>query len=111
MIPLYRVEGTSFGTQSPTLRRQVCTIDQYSFFWFGTILYSMSSVRVSAKQMLEIPCATCGAKPGENCDFQSGQTRKTPHRDRRRRARTLSHRAKEVPNVSPSVTIPSNLSS
>src|SRR5689334_25196009 len=72
---------------------------------------TMSSIKVSAKQMSAIPCPTCGAGPGEKCELSTGQPRKTPHRDRRWQARTVSCAAKGVRNVSPSVTFPSNISS
>jgi hypothetical protein len=43
----------------------------------------MSSIKVSEKQMLAIPCPTCGAGPAEKCELRTGQPRKIPHRDRR----------------------------
>jgi hypothetical protein len=35
------------------------------------------------KQALNIPCPTCGAKPGKKCELASGGPRHEPHRDRR----------------------------
>jgi hypothetical protein len=47
----------------------------------GAILLAMR--KTSAKRILAIPCPTCGAKPGEQCELHSGQPRNAPHRDRR----------------------------
>jgi hypothetical protein len=38
---------------------------------------------LSPKQVLAVPCPTCGAKPGEKCELIAGQPRTGPHRDRR----------------------------
>lgn len=34
------------------------------------------------KKILVIPCPTCGAAPGEQCELNSGQPRGTPHLER-----------------------------
>jgi hypothetical protein len=52
---------------------------QFSRLCFGKIAAVM---KVTAKQVLAIPCPTCGAKPGEKCELNSGQPRSTPHLDR-----------------------------
>jgi hypothetical protein len=38
---------------------------------------------LSPKQILAVRCPTCGAAPGEKCELSTGQTRNSPHRDRR----------------------------
>jgi hypothetical protein len=40
-------------------------------------------MKVTQRQALVVPCATCGAKPGEKCELSTGQPRTEPHRDRR----------------------------
>jgi len=35
------------------------------------------------KNALTIRCPTCGAKPKEQCELNTGQPRNEPHRDRR----------------------------
>lgn len=37
----------------------------------------------SPKQVLAVPCPTCGAAPGEKCKLTTGQPRSKAHRDRR----------------------------
>jgi hypothetical protein len=37
---------------------------------------------VTEKQVLAVRCPTCGAKPGERCELNTGQPRTDPHRDR-----------------------------
>src|SRR5438876_11370452 len=36
-----------------------------------------------AKLVQSVPCPTCGAAAGEECELSTGQPRTTPHRDRR----------------------------
>ncbi len=40
----------------------------------------------SKKQAMEVRCPTCGAKPGEKCELNTGQLRTDPHQDRRSEA-------------------------
>lgn len=35
------------------------------------------------KLSLSVPCPTCGAAPGQECELNTGQPRTAPHRDRR----------------------------
>ena len=49
-------------------------------FW-GMIPHAMREL--TRKQALAVQCPTCGAKPGERCQFATGQPRTEPHRDRR----------------------------
>ena len=37
---------------------------------------------LTAKQILAVPCATCGAAVGEVCELNTGDPRTEPHRDR-----------------------------
>jgi hypothetical protein len=38
---------------------------------------------LSPKEVLAVPCPTCGAAPKEKCELSTGQPRTEPHRDRR----------------------------
>jgi hypothetical protein len=38
---------------------------------------------LTAKQMLAVPCTTCGAGIGEACELNTGAPRTEPHRDRK----------------------------
>jgi hypothetical protein len=38
---------------------------------------------LTLKQMLSVPCPTCGAKATEVCELQTGALRTEPHRDRK----------------------------
>ena len=51
----------------------------------GELGYSFRAMKkiLSPKQVLAVPCPTCGAKPGEKCELSAGQPRTDPHRDRR----------------------------
>jgi hypothetical protein len=41
------------------------------------------------EQIHAVPCPTCGAKPTEQCELNTGQPRTNPHRDRRLTAEDL----------------------
>ena len=41
------------------------------------------AMKVTEKQALAVRCPTCGAKPGEKCELNTGQPRTEPHRNRR----------------------------
>jgi hypothetical protein len=45
--------------------------------------------RLPIEQIETVPCPTCGAKPGEKCELNSGEARTAPHRDRRLTAEDL----------------------
>jgi len=36
-----------------------------------------------SKQLLAVPCPTCGVRPGERCLLHSGALRSEPHVDRK----------------------------
>ena len=38
--------------------------------------------KLTLKQMLSVPCTTCGAAVGEACELHTGDPRTEPHRDR-----------------------------
>jgi len=38
---------------------------------------------LSLKQVLAVPCPTCGAASGKKCELSTGQPRTEPHGDRR----------------------------
>jgi len=43
----------------------------------------MKSSELTLKQILSVPCATCGAAVGEVCELHTGAPRTEPHRDRK----------------------------
>jgi hypothetical protein len=43
----------------------------------------MKSRELTPKQILSVPCATCGAAVGEACELHTGAPRTEPHRDRK----------------------------
>lgn len=38
---------------------------------------------LTPKQILSVPCSTCGAAVGEACELHTGAPRAEPHRDRK----------------------------
>ena len=38
---------------------------------------------LTPKQILSVPCSTCGAAVGEACELHTGAARTEPHRDRK----------------------------
>ena len=43
----------------------------------------MKSKELTAKQILSVPCTTCGAAVGEACELHTGALRTEPHRERK----------------------------
>jgi hypothetical protein len=43
----------------------------------------MKSRELTAKQILSVPCPTCGAAMGDACGLHTGALRTEPHRDRK----------------------------
>jgi hypothetical protein len=43
----------------------------------------VKSKDLTIKQILTVPCDTCGASIGEICELNSGAPRTQPHRDRK----------------------------
>ena len=59
--------------------------EQYrTFSRLGTLHYSAVKTReLTPKQILSVPCTTCGAAVGEPCELHTGAPRTEPHRDRK----------------------------
>jgi hypothetical protein len=50
----------------------------------GTLHYvAVKSKDLTLKQMLSVPCPTCGAAIEEPCELHTGALRTEPHRDRK----------------------------
>ena len=50
----------------------------------GTLHYAVVKTKeLTPKQILSVPCATCGAATGEACELHTGAPRTEPHRDRK----------------------------
>jgi hypothetical protein len=43
----------------------------------------MKTKELTPKQIVSVPCDTCGAAIGEVCELHSGAPRTEPHRDRK----------------------------
>jgi hypothetical protein len=50
----------------------------------GTLHYrDVKTKELTPKQVLSVPCTTCGAAVGEVCELHTGAPRTEPHRDRK----------------------------
>ncbi|MGD1214380.1 MAG: hypothetical protein ABR861_05285 [Terriglobales bacterium] len=50
----------------------------------GTLHYVVVKTKeLTPKQILSVPCTTCGAAIGEACELHTGARRTQPHRDRK----------------------------
>jgi len=50
----------------------------------GTLHHvSVKTKELTSKQILGVPCPTCGAATGEACELHTGALRSEPHRDRK----------------------------
>jgi hypothetical protein len=76
----YALPGLRVGSGSRVLHAEASLLSWHNGAMKGS----------NAKEILEIACPTCGAKPGEQCELSTGQPRKTPHRDRRVTAKQTS---------------------
>jgi hypothetical protein len=47
------------------------------------IVQFMKTTELTPKQILSVPCTTCGAAIGEGCELHTGHLRTEPHRDRK----------------------------
>jgi hypothetical protein len=47
------------------------------------IICTVKIKELSPKQLLSVPCPTCGAAIGEGCELHTGALRTEPHRDRK----------------------------
>ena len=45
--------------------------------------FAVKTRELTEKQMLSVPCPTCGAKTEEACKLHTGVLRTEPHRDRK----------------------------
>ena len=77
-LPRLRIVSSCRGIVSQSSRALV-KID-HSFF--PATLHHVA-MKVTKKKAVEVPCPTCGAKPGEKCELSTGLPRTNPHRDRR----------------------------
>jgi hypothetical protein len=59
-----------------------CSILTTPATWGGGIISPMKK-EVGLKHVLTVPCPTCGATKGKECELTSGKPRTSPHRDRR----------------------------
>jgi hypothetical protein len=50
---------------------------------------------LTAKQTLAVPCTTCGAAIGEECELNTGAPRTEPHRDRKLEAAEAAEAAEK----------------
>jgi len=50
------------------------------------------SKRATRKETLKVPCPTCGAKVGEQCEQSTAEPRRDPHLARRRIASGLAEK-------------------
>jgi len=48
-----------------------------------SIIQGVKTKELTPKQILSVPCATCGAAIGEACELHTGALRTEPHRDRK----------------------------
>lgn len=50
----------------------------------GTLHHAVVKTKeLTLKQILSVPCATCGAAIGKACELHTGALRSEPHRDRK----------------------------
>ncbi len=49
----------------------------------GLYYLVVKSKELTPKQVLSVPCTTCGAAIGEACELHTGAMRSEPHRDRK----------------------------
>ena len=56
------------------------------------ILCTVKIKELSPKQLLSVPCPTCGAAIGEGCELHTGALRTEPHRDRKHSAADVVER-------------------
>jgi len=47
------------------------------------IITNVKTKELTLKQILSVPCTTCGAATGEACELHTGALRIEPHRDRK----------------------------
>ncbi len=68
------------------LQRGLCAEDEqyWAFSRLGKLYGIVVKTReLTPKQILSVPCTTCGAAVGEACELHTGAPRTEPHRDRK----------------------------
>lgn len=78
----------AFHNNSEQFCSQVCPpahTEQKEPVWDVASLYYLrvKSRELTAKQILSVPCPTCGAAMKEVCELNTGAPRTEPHRDRK----------------------------
>ena len=60
------------------------TEQNWAFLHRGMSHHAVMKTReLTPKQILSVPCTTCGAAVGEDCELHTGAPRTEPHRDRK----------------------------
>ena len=53
-------------------------------YWWGSLHYiAVKTKELTLKQILSVPCPTCGAAAEKACELHTGTLRTEPHRDRK----------------------------
>lgn len=55
----------------------------HSCGWGKFHYVGVKTKELTTKQILSVPCTTCGAATGEVCELHTGTPRTQPHRDRK----------------------------
>jgi hypothetical protein len=64
------------------MRLKTSNIEHFSSC--GTLHYmAVKTKELTLKQILSVPCPTCGAATQEGCELHTGGPRTEPHRDRK----------------------------
>jgi hypothetical protein len=59
-------------------------VNMEHFSTCGTLHYVVVKIKeLTPKQILSVPCPTCGESTGEACELHTGALRNEPHRDRK----------------------------
>jgi hypothetical protein len=78
---------------------KVSTIEHFLSAKRG-IMRNVKTKELTPKQILSVPCITCGATIGEACELHTGALRFEPHRDRKLSA-AETVRKKSVSGINP----------
>jgi hypothetical protein len=83
---LLRIGNNRWQTQNETCRVtnvfKMSNIEHFSG-WGEAHHVVVKTKELTLKQMLAVPCPTCGAAIGEGCELHTGALRTEPHRDRK----------------------------
>jgi len=74
-----------YWDQNRTLSAPEVRNEQYwTFLRSSTVHYKVVKTKeLTSRQVLSVPCITCGAAIGERCELHTGALRTEPHRDRK----------------------------